>query len=132
MTDGLRVLDAWSDGSAEHRTWGPAAKGADIWLRMTVEPTELRVSGPAEKEYDMLAMHRLIEPRARFFYSLDGIGYEPIGETFVGSAGRWTGAQIGLFATAPFGTQAATATSVGEACFDWFHVGSRPQTEAAR
>lgn len=129
--DGLRVLQAWSEASGEHRAWGPVVSGDGIWLRMAVEPTELSVSGPSEKEFDMPSTHRKIEPKARFSYSLDGTRYEPIGPAFVGSAGRWTGAQIGLFATAPFGTQAATATTVGKACFDWFRIGNS-QPEPAR
>jgi len=129
--DGLRVVEAWSDSAGEHRVRGPAVSGAGLWLRMAVDPIELSVSGPDEKEFDMPAMHRQTQPRVRFAYSLDGTRFEQIGEAFVGSAGRWTGAQIGLFATAPFGTQAATATTVGEGCFDWFRVRGLPRTDAA-
>jgi hypothetical protein len=37
----------------------------------------------------------------------------------------WTGAQIGLFAQAPNGTPASTATTVGYTDFDWFRIGEQ-------
>jgi len=61
-----------------------------------------------------------------------------LGAPFVSRPGRWVGAQIGLFAQAPAGTQAYAATTVGWADFDDFRVGPAepdPKTataEAAR
>jgi hypothetical protein len=90
---------------------------------MHVEPVELKIDPPTDPEFDLPAMRRAIEPKVRFSYSLDGVTFQDLGGDFVGSAGRWTGAQIGLFATAPYGSSASVATSVGYADFDWFHVG---------
>ena len=121
--DGLRVVQIRSEGAAETRISGPAVDTAPVWLRISVQPTERAVPPPQDKEFDQPAMRREIEPRVRFSYSMDGDRFENLGEPFVASQGRWTGAQIGLFATAPYGTPAAVATTVGEACFDWLRIG---------
>ncbi len=48
---------------------------------------------------------------------VDGHGFTPIGAPFTASAGRWIGATLGLFATAP-----ETTGRTGTAEFGWFRV----------
>jgi beta-xylosidase len=48
---------------------------------------------------------------------VDGRGYTPVGAPFPASQGRWIGATLGLFATAP-----ETTGRHGTAEFDWFRV----------
>lgn len=54
----------------------------------------------------------------QFSADVDGGGFTPIGRPFTASAGKWIGATLGLFATAP-----QTAAPAGAAEFDWFRVG---------
>jgi beta-xylosidase len=121
--DGIRLVQESFAEKGVERAWGPVVGSQPVWLRMHVEPVELKIDPPSDPEFDLPAMRRAIEPKARFSYSLDGVTFQDLGGDFVGSAGRWTGAQIGLFATAPYGSPASVATSVGYADFDWFHVG---------
>ena len=83
----------------------------------------LEVPGPQDKEFDQPTVHQVVEPKVRFSYSLDGRSFVDLGDAFVADQGRWTGAQIGLFATAPYGTPAAVATSVGHADYESFILG---------
>jgi hypothetical protein len=56
-------------------------------------------------------------------YSIDGSSFTSLGaEPFQIDPGRWVGATVGLFSSAPSGTQAYVGTSVGYADFDYFHV----------
>jgi beta-xylosidase len=52
-----------------------------------------------------------------FSYSVDGVGFRPLGEPFAAAAGRWIGAKVGLFCMA-----APNADSGGHLDCDWFHV----------
>jgi beta-xylosidase len=71
----------------------------DLHLRVTVENT---------------AGH---EAWCRFWYSADGRRWEPVGERFKAREGRWIGAKVGLFATAPAGSGAT-----GHADFEFFRI----------
>ena len=53
----------------------------------------------------------------QFHYSTDGEEFEPIGEPFTAKPGRWIGAKVGLFCTAPKNTD-----PTGYADFDWFRI----------
>jgi len=55
------------------------------------------------------------EARCEFSFSLDHRTFVRIGETFQAKGDRWTGAKVGLIATAPSYVAAA-----GHADFDWF------------
>jgi len=123
MAEGIHLIEESSRDAGVHRAVGPLVAKGRIWLRLRAAPTVLEVPGPQDKEFDQPAMHRAVEPRVRFSYSLDGRTFVDLGEAFVADQGRWTGAQIGLFATAPYGTPAAVATSVGYADFESFTVG---------
>jgi len=57
------------------------------------------------------------EAWCRFSYSADGRAWTPVGEPFQARAGRWVGAKVGLFATAPAGSAAG-----GHADFDFFRI----------
>jgi len=120
--DAIRVVEESASGSTIARAVGPAVGASRVWLRMRVEPVVLTVPGPADKQFDQPAMRRAYEPRVRFSYSLDGVSFTDLGEPFVADQGQWTGAQIGLFASAPYGTPAAVATSVGHADYAWFKI----------
>lgn len=120
VAEGIRVIQESANGADVHRVAGPLVPAGRIWLRLCAEPVVLEVPGPSDKEFDQPAMHRAIEPKVRFFYSVDGLRFVGLGEPFLADQGQWTGAQIGLFATAPYGTPAAVATSVGHADFENF------------
>ncbi|WP_406567779.1 beta-xylosidase family glycoside hydrolase [Actinoallomurus soli] len=53
----------------------------------------------------------------RFAADADGHGLQPLGGPFTASPGKWIGATLGLFGTAPAGA------SGDGAAFDWFRVG---------
>lgn len=124
--DAVHVIQESASGSATTKTYGPTVGGARIWLRMRVEPVMLTVPGPTDRQFDQPAMHRAYEPKVRFSYSLDGVVFTDLGDAFVADQGQWTGAQIGLFASAPYGTPAAVATGVGHADYAWFKIDRLP------
>ena len=51
-----------------------------------------------------------------FHYSLDGKKYQPVGEPFTARQGKWIGAKVGLFSTAPFGKDRGWVDA------DWFRI----------
>ena len=53
----------------------------------------------------------------RFYYSPDGKKYKVAGEPFVARQGKWIGAKVGLFSTAPFGSDRGWVDA------DWFRIG---------
>jgi beta-xylosidase len=53
-----------------------------------------------------------------FAYSVDGVSYKRLGESFVAREGTWVGAKVGVFASAPSG-----GAGHGHADLDWFRVG---------
>lgn len=110
----------------ETRLAGPVIEDKPIWLRLQAEPIVVPETPPSDPTFDLPPMRRSIQARVTFSYSLDGEHFIPFGDTFVSRPGAWTGAQIGLFAQAPNGTAASTATTVGYAEFDWFRIGDRP------
>ena len=122
--DGTRVVEASSGAAGETKAWGPLVPTGQVWLKMRVEPVEEALEPPKDPEFDQPAMRRAVEPKVRFSYSLDGEHFIDLGGAFIGTAGKWVGAQIGLFATAPYGTPAAVATKAGHADFDWFRIGN--------
>ncbi len=52
----------------------------------------------------------------RFSYSLDGKQYTVVGSPFTARQGKWIGAKVGLFSTAPYGKERGWVDA------DWFHV----------
>lgn len=50
----------------------------------------------------------------RFYYSLNGKKYQLAGEPFTARQGKWIGAKVGLFSTAPFGKERGWVDA------DWF------------
>ena len=52
----------------------------------------------------------------RFSYSLDGKKYMSAGTPFTARQGKWIGAKVGLFSTAPYGKERGWVDA------DWFHV----------
>lgn len=122
-TDGVRVLRESSSTKGPDQAWGPTVGTKPVWLRMRVEPVERAIEPPADPEFDLPAMRQEMQPMVHFSYSLDGVTFHDLGPDFVATQGRWTGAEIGLFATAPYETPASIATTVGHAEFDWFRIG---------
>lgn len=51
-----------------------------------------------------------------FYYSLDGKKYKLAGDSFIARQGKWIGAKIGLFSTAPYGKERGWLDA------DWFRV----------
>ena len=51
-----------------------------------------------------------------FHYSLDGKKFQPAGESFTARQGKWIGAKVGLFSTAPFGKDSGWVDA------DWFRI----------
>ena len=51
-----------------------------------------------------------------FYYSLDGKKYHPFGLPFAARQGKWIGAKVGLFSTAPFGKERGWVDA------DWFRI----------
>ena len=123
--DGLRIVQRSkrdiAPGAAESLSAGPVFAGDRIWLRLSAAPVEITVPPPNFSPY-WPSMLRETHARVQFSYSIDGETFTPLGEVFESRPGRWTGAQIGLFAQAANGTPAAPATTVGHADFDWFRI----------
>ena len=98
--DGLHVIqiskkDGVKDGPATTAP-GPAAVPAKIVLRVVV------TAGA----------------KCRFAYSTDGTTFTPLGAEFSATVGKWVGAKVGLFASAPVDAAAPT----GSASFDYFRL----------
>lgn len=107
-------------GGVETRVEGPVLKSGALWLRFVAEPVTVRNPPPDFSPW-WPAMLRSTHAAVRFSYSLDGTHFTSLGGQFVSRPGRWTGAQVGIFAQASAGTPAFTATSVGSALFDGLH-----------
>jgi beta-xylosidase len=95
-------------------------------LRVVVRTMKDAPAGGAEQEqagmdcpWDFIYLRVTVSPggRCRFSMSMDNRTFTPLGDTFIGRAGVWVGAKVGLFALAPPGP--ATA---GYADWDWFRV----------
>jgi beta-xylosidase len=67
----------------------PAARVStqDVWLRVVVQ-------GKSRKQDVNATM-------CRFYYSLDGKKFEPLGEEFQAQPGKWIGAKVGFFSCRP-------------------------------
>lgn len=112
-------------GTAIATQYGPEVANGTVWLRFCSQPETVSVPPPGFTPY-WPSMLREVRMQTQFFYSLDGNSFAAIGQPFQARAGRWVGAQIGLFAQAAHGTPAATATTVGHADFDWFRIEQKP------
>ena len=125
----LRIVEAMNtradSNQPETLLAGPVIEGRPLWLRLHAEPIVVPETPPSDPTFDLPPMRRSIQARVTFSYSLDGQHFIPFGDTFISRPGVWTGAQIGLFAQAPNGTPASTATTVGYADFDWFRMGEQ-------
>ncbi|WP_404477987.1 glycoside hydrolase 43 family protein [Novosphingobium sp. BL-52-GroH] len=123
--DGVRLVQAYradgAPGDAITQVAGPSVKQDAVWLELCAEPVTVGVPPPDFTPY-WPSMLRETRMAVRFAYSFDGHSYTGLGEPFEARAGRWVGAQIGLFAQAALGTPAALGTSVGHADFDWFRI----------
>jgi hypothetical protein len=59
------------------------------------------------------------DANCQFAYSYDNQTFTSIGQPFRATGEQWTGAKVGLFASAP-----TAAVKTGYADFDWFRVTS--------
>ena len=82
-------------GAAEHEVAAVDAKDGPLYLRVTVGQ----------------------DANCQFAYSYDNQTFTPIGRPFRATGEQWTGAKVGLLASAP-----AAAVKTGHADFDWFRV----------
>ena len=124
---GVRLVQVARAGAAtggDERVTASATApgGGPVWLRVQVQPQVATVAPPADPTRYWPSMTRAVHARAQFSYSLDGRSFQPLGGPVEVTQGRWVGAQLGLFAQAPAGTPAFTATRVGHADFDDFQV----------
>jgi beta-xylosidase len=93
----------------------------DVYLRARVEPVTVSVAPPDKPHWPSELKN--VHAQIRFSYSTDGVRFTDIDQPpLTIDPGRWVGATIGLFASAPAGTPSYVATSVGYADFDYFHV----------
>lgn len=93
----------------------------DVYLRARIEPMELSVAPPDKPHWPSELKN--VHAQVRFGYSFDGVRFTDLDQPPLAiDPGRWIGATIGLFSSAPAGTPAYVATSVGYADFDYFHV----------
>jgi hypothetical protein len=100
--------------------------GPWVGLRKTAEGIRVVQQVRAGSAQNGKAIERVSAPLASGEVSLR-ITIEPVevavpAEPFQIDPGRWVGATVGLFSSAPSGTQAYVGTSVGYADFDYFHV----------
>ena len=108
--------------SSETVQTAPVKVEGPVYVRASLSPVVVPSPPPQQAHYGP-EMLRAVHAQARFSYSLDGVNFTAIGPGFVAPPGRWVGTQIGLFAQAPSGTPANTATRVGFAEFEFFRVG---------
>lgn len=93
----------------------------DVYLRARVEPILVSVAPPDKPHWRSELTN--VHAQVRFSYSIDGVQFTDVDPPPITiDPGRWVGATIGLFSSAPAGTPAYVATSVGYADFDYFHV----------
>ena len=100
VADGPRLVlrvnrNANRPGTEEHEMAAVDAKDAPLYLRVTVGK----------------------DANCQFAYSYDNQTFTPIGPPFRATGEQWTGAKVGLFASAP-----TAAVKTGHADFDWFRV----------
>ncbi|MFG6486297.1 glycoside hydrolase 43 family protein [Roseateles sp. BYS78W] len=107
--------------SSETVLTAPLQVDGPVHVRVSLSPVVVPTLPPRELHYGP-AMLRSVNAQVRFSYSLDGVHFTPLGPGFTALPGRWVGTQIGLFAQAPAGTPAHTATRVGWAEFEFFRV----------
>ena len=93
------ICKAADKGGTEKTTLITKLKDSAVWLRVAVHNP-----GPN------LA-------RCQFYYSLDGKAFKAVTGTFTPTPGKWTGAKIGIYATAEKGSN-----DEGYADFDFFRV----------
>jgi beta-xylosidase len=123
--DGVRLVQVTRvgshEGKAERETENIAAPVGPIHLRLSAVPVTVAVAPPGENG-GWPSKAREIHAQVQFSYSTDGKIFTPFGEAFQSRFSRWVGAQMGLFASAPTGTPANIATTVGYADWDSFVV----------
>ncbi|MDI7776492.1 glycoside hydrolase 43 family protein [Asticcacaulis sp. EMRT-3] len=110
------VRDSAKANAPETTDVADAAVSGPVWLKMTLVPYQ-HATGPSEYSPQWPAMLTLTDAKVSFSYSLDGQTFTPLGNDFVSQPGEWVGAQIGLFAQAPYGTPGASAVGNGSATF---------------
>ncbi|HEX2094043.1 MAG TPA: glycoside hydrolase 43 family protein [Longimicrobiaceae bacterium] len=101
-----RAVDA-PQGAPETVSQRIPVSSPELYLRVTVENPE---------------GHQAL---CRFWYSLDGRRFQPVGPPFPARPGRWIGARVGLFALRPAGSPAG-----GHADFEFFRIGPRADPSA--
>lgn len=98
--------DAEQGGPEEHTT-------------IATLPTSRRYEAGMHPNYEMDIYLRVEVSKGgvcRFSYSTDGKRYIPAGESFIARQGKWIGAKVGLFSTAPYGKERGWVDA------DWFRV----------
>ncbi|KRE98563.1 glycoside hydrolase [Paenibacillus sp. Soil766] len=85
-------------------------------MKGSSEEIQAERSLPASVNTVYLRVNVVLEALCTFEYSLDGISYSPIGDSFEAVPGGWVGAKVGLFCI-----RQGTGTGNGYADVDWLH-----------
>ncbi|SEA38458.1 Beta-xylosidase [Arachidicoccus rhizosphaerae] len=101
------ICKASDKGNPEKKTTVTILKKPEVWIRVDVHNPQPN--------------HAL----CKFYYSLDGQKYTAVPQDFTPTPGKWTGAKIGIYATAE-----KTTNDAGYADFDFFRV--LPLSEQAK
>lgn len=118
--DAVRIVQATRSAAdragPELMSEGPVVTDA-VSLRLIAKETRVNRSPMAGPVWP--GSSRELHLTVQFQYSIDGQQFINLGAPFETRPGRWVGAQLGVFAQAPYGTPAATAVAsrVGEARF---------------
>ena len=123
--DGLRVVrhsrSAAAQNAKAEEILSQDVVSNQIYLRARVDPLSSDVPPPNKPHWP--SELKMLRAQVRLSYSTDGVRYVDLGaQPFSVDPGRWVGATIGLFSSAPAGTPAFVATSVGFADFDYFRI----------
>jgi beta-xylosidase len=99
-------------------------KADGIHLRKTVCKNSENGSPESDEDDILINKNSVIlkvdvknDARCNFSYCQDGTTFTPIGKEFIAREGRWIGAKVGIFASAPNGI-----SKCGYADFEWFRV----------
>ncbi|MDB5084158.1 MAG: arfA [Bacilli bacterium] len=81
---------------------------------------EIVVTGQSIEAQTLYLRVKVVEPACcSFYFSLDGVNFSPLGQSFAAQEGRWIGAKVGIFST-----NLTTGSEAGFTDFDWFLVTS--------
>jgi beta-xylosidase len=121
---GLRLVQIARRGAQQVEVGERADIGPEVYLRILVEPVIVSEKAPNRPHWP--SELKSVQADVRFSYSTDGKDFVALSaDAFQTNPGRWVGATFGVFSSAPSGTPAYVATSVGYADFDYVRITRR-------